>query len=137
MSIEMYGNGGEENWLPTTANVGVTPVVSEAVDMRRFVDAGFQLVTATVSGAWKVEVSNDFVPSGSNISQYGESQNAGTWSDVTALVSPAIATVVSGTAATENQYRLMQLRCRAMRFTFTPSSGTGTVKVIGNAAGRG
>lgn len=132
-----YNRGGEENFLPVTAVSNTNPVTSDGIFITDFDDVGIQLVTTGLSGSWKVECSNDYVISASNITAYGEAPAAGTWTDITARFSPAIVTVVSGTAATENQYVQIQLTTRYIRVTFTPTGGSGNVKALGCCKSRG
>lgn len=127
MARIVYGNGSENNFL-TASISNTTPVTTDAMDAREADFVGVQLVTATVSGSWKIEVSNDYVIGGSG--GYGQAQNAGTWSDITTAFFPAIAAVVSGVSG-ENQYVQAEICTRAIRYTFTPTSGTGTAKAIG------
>lgn len=129
MASIVYGNGTENIFLSASIPGTTTPVTTGAMDAREADFVSAQLVTATVSGSWKIEVSNDYVIGGSG--GYGQAQNAGTWTDITASFTPALVAVVSGTAATENQAARGPSSDRAIRYTFTPSSGTGTAKVIG------
>lgn len=141
---EVYGNG-QECYAAGPAGLAISDTAAHVLgkqptDMRHMDKIGGQFVTdvgvtPAVDGAWKVEVSNDFVPDGS--SSYGASSAAGTWTDVTALFLPALVAVAHGTAATRNQFSQAEVRCRAVRFTFTATAGTGNANVIINAKGRG
>lgn len=127
MARVVYGNGNECVFLNASIN-NTNPVTTGAQDAREADRVGVQLVTTGVSGSWKIEVSNDYVIGGSG--GYGAAANAGTWSDITAAFTPAIVAVVAGVSG-ENQYAQADLGARAIRYTFTPSSGTGTAQAIG------
>lgn len=81
-----------------------------------------QLVTVndggqTLTGSWKVEVSNDYTPASTG-TNYGQvAGNAGKWSDITSAFSPAIAAVTDNSS----QFAQMDIRARAIRVTFTPT----------------
>jgi hypothetical protein len=137
-----YGNG-EECYVrfatslrnPATFTIsGTDPIVSTPIDVRNLDKIGLQLVIAsptTIDGAWKIEASGNYVPTTGALA-YGQAANAGAWSDVTALFSPAVAAVVHGTAATLSQFTQAELRTRALRVTLTPSTGSGSGQAITN-----
>jgi hypothetical protein len=76
------------------------------------------------AGDWSIEVSNNFVPE-TNGTVYGQVPNAGDWTDITSQFSPVIAAVTDE----DSQYVQADLTARDIRYTFTPSSGQGIVKV--------
>jgi hypothetical protein len=76
------------------------------------------------AGDWKIEVSNNFVPE-TNGTVYGQVPNAGDWTDITSQFSPVIAAVIDE----DSQYVQADLTARDIRYTFTPSSGQGIVKL--------
>ncbi len=65
MSKQTYGDGKDCYIMPLATVADTTPVVSTILDLRRFDMVGLQLIAsggaATLDGAWKVEVSNDFM----------------------------------------------------------------------------
>jgi hypothetical protein len=71
---------------------------------------------APLTGDWKVEVSNDFVPAGNG--SYGQSPQAGRWTDITAAFTPAIDAVTD----VSDQYIQADLSVRSIRATFTPTA---------------
>ena len=77
------------------------------------------------AGDWKVEVSNDFVPN-CNGTVYGQISNTGTWSDITAELTPGLSAVTTA----GSQYAQLDITARAIRYTFTPTGGQGAVKVL-------
>ncbi len=128
---ERFGDGEDRFFLPFTTISGTTAIPGRVIDLRRYDSSGMQFIsTGTVAGTWLVEVSNDYVPT-MNGNAYGEIANAGHWSTIpNAQFSPAIATVVSGGSSQPVQ---ANLTFRAMRITFTPTSGAGQVAVLGFA----
>ena len=131
MARIVYGNGSE-NIFMNSATSGTTPVNTGAMDARMADIVSAQLVTNGLSGAWKIEISNDEVVQTTSVGAvaYGQPGNAGTWTDITASFSPALVAVVSGTSG-ENQRAEGPSGYRAIRYTFTPTSGAGAAKVIG------
>jgi hypothetical protein len=103
---------------------GTTPIVSDVIDCAKWRGISFQLITtSTLHGDWKVEVSNDYSDGLLNAQAL-----AGRWSDITSQFSPAIVTV---TAASNQYVQLDPFAGGALRFTFTPSSSSGTISVCG------
>lgn len=91
---------------------------------------------ATLDGAWKIEFSNDYVGPAAASSPEGQPPNAATatWVDVTAsaIWTDAIAAVAHASAATTKQYVQPKypVGARAVRFTFTGTTGSAIVGVI-------
>lgn len=90
---------------------------------------------ATLDGAWKFEVSNDYVPAASGGAVSGQAQNAApTWVDVTASAMwvDAIVAVAHGTAASTKQaiQPKYPIGFRHGRVTFTGTTGSATVAAI-------
>ena len=135
MDKQRYGDLDNENPLKPFAALTIsdtTPHVSNSIDLRRYDRVSFQLITTgTLDGAWKVEISNNVVNSGSGA--YGQVAATGTWTDITSGFSPAIASVDHTNAATQSQYAQADIRIRAIRVTFTGTAGTGAVSVYINA----
>ena len=135
-----YGDGDQCYLTPTQAISGTTPVVSAVLGMWDFDSVGLQLITSgTITGTWLIEASNDFTPQ-TNGSGYGQASSdtpAGTWSDVTALFLKAAAgtAIANPAGSATNQYCQPRdfIRCRALRVTLTPASGSGNVTVLCNA----
>jgi len=125
----VYGLGDESNFMPATAISGTTPIVSAIIPMAAHDSVGLQLITTgTVAGAWKVEVSSNYVGT-TNGSQYGAITASGDWTTIpNSEFSPAI-TDPAGSAT--SQYVQADLTCRNARITFTPASGAGNAQVIG------
>src|SRR3982750_2774878 len=91
-----YGDGDDCHIIALQAIVGTTPIPSKVVGMNDKDSVGMQLIsTGTVAGNWKVEVSNDFVPS-TNGSVYGAVTATGNWTDITSEFSPTIAAATTG-----------------------------------------
>lgn len=112
----------------TSAHVIVTttgPAGDETFTAAGRVTVQHTEAAAVPAGDWKIEVSNDFVPT-ANGTVYGQPSNAGTWTDITNEFSPSLSAVT--TAGT--QYAQSDITARAMRYTFTPSGGQGTVSVL-------
>lgn len=139
----VYGLGNDSVWIPTQAIVGTTPIVSKVIMALQNADhVALQLITtSTVAGGWLIEGSNDFTPpsgvGGANIDIYGEAASTGTWSDITlafvkAAAGTAIAAVLTG-GSNQPAWPMQPLSFRAMRVTFTPTSGAGNVTCLGFA----
>jgi hypothetical protein len=108
--------------VPAQAISGTTPIhgiFPGALDFSAF---GFQMITTgTVAGTWIVEASNNYIVQG-----YDAVSATGTWDDVTSLLN-ATPTVAAGSPT--DQYRQIAAYAgRAIRVTFTPSSGAGNVQ---------
>jgi len=137
-----YGDGNDCFFMALQAISGTTPVVSNVIDMRDFDSVGLQLIsTGTVAGTWLIEMSNDYVPR-QNTNSYGQVSSTldtaqGTFTDCTALFLKAAAgtAIANPAGSATSQYAQPRdfIRCRALRITFTPSSGAGNVAVYGNA----
>jgi len=127
MGRVVIGNGQEFDFLTKTVT-DTTPAVAGPMDLAEGDWVGVQLVTTGLSGSWKIEVSNDFVAPLNNA--YGQAQTTGTFSDITAAFTPVIVAVVSGVSG-ENQFVQASVCARCIRYTFTPTSGSGTVRAIG------
>lgn len=80
-----------------------------------------------VTGAWTFEASNNYAPGG--IAPYGQVETSGDWTDVTTLFD------VDAVTAASSQFVQAEIRCRAIRGTFTPTDGNGTVRANTNAKG--
>ncbi len=84
----------------------------------------------TLDGAWTIEVSNDY--SGAGGSAMGQAPTAGTWIDVTTgfkkLDGTALAAVVHSTASANQYVQAAPVGARAVRVTFTATTGTGAVR---------
>lgn len=96
---------------------------SGVCDVRHCDRLGLQLITEsddgqTLTGAWMVELSNNYTPASTGTAYGQVAGEAGKWTDVTDLFSPAIEVV----AADSNQYAQMDLRARSLRVTFTPTA---------------
>ena len=107
-----------------------TALVSQTYMLEKLEGVSVQLVTtATVAGAWLIEISNDFQGPMDNATPTGTAH----YTDVTALFLPTIGAVSSGGS---NQFaQIPYLAARAWRVTFTPSGGTGTVSAYVFAKG--
>lgn len=91
------------------------------------------VANGTLDGAWLIEGCNDYSAAGG--SAWGQPPTVGTWINITALFKradgTAIAAVAHGTAATQTQgAQAAPVGYRAVRATFTASTGTGTVQAI-------
>ncbi len=111
----------------TSAHVAVTTTASGLVTESFTAAQRFTLVRtdSPPAGSWKIEVSNDFVPD-TNGTIYGQIPASGTWTDITSEFSPSIDAVTTA----GSQYAQMDITARALRYTFTPTSGLGTARVI-------
>lgn len=129
-----YGQGGEGyRSMPTS---GTTPVVLGIFSIANFDALGAQLITdAAGTGAWKVEVSNDYEQGEAGGPPYGQvpgqttaalAAAAAHWSDITSGFSPAIAAV----AAASSQAIQLNVGFRTIRFTYTPATGTANAILI-------
>jgi hypothetical protein len=135
MQKRAYGRGNE-GLLMFSATSGTTPVVSRIMSLENIDVVGAQLITdAAGTGAWKVEVSNDYDPAETGGPPYGQvpgTQSSTTaastahWSDITSGFSPSIAAVT----AASSQPIQMTVGFRAIRFTYTPATGTANAIVI-------
>jgi hypothetical protein len=139
MANQTYGNGNDCYVLPLATVADTAAHVSGVIDCRRWEVIGLQLIaaggTGTLDGAWKIEVSNDFMAN-ATAAPYGQAPNAATahWTDITAskIWVDAVAAVAHGTASTTNQYiqPTTGIGWRAMRVTFTGTTGSATVGAI-------
>ncbi len=121
MQKNVYGEGSEGIVIPTQAISGTTPIVSTVTWINMLDNVGYQLVTTgTVAGAWKVEVSNNYAVTWYN----NQAAGAGDWFDYTSRMT-TIAAVLSGGSNQIAEH--IGCTCRAMRLTFTPTSGAGNV----------
>lgn len=121
------GRGGEGVFAAVTA-AGVTPI-SFIVLMTDYDNIGFQLITTgTLAGAWTFQADNKY----SNDAQYNWPANPGTWPSVTALFT-TVPAVLSG--GSDNYAQTIGLGAKAVRATFTPTSGAGTAQAIYCAKG--
>lgn len=119
-------NPGNNGTFIITTGADGSFVAAAAVGL---VDETFDPDTVTVTlthaedpaqGAWTFEVSNNFAPGG--IAAYGQVATVGDWSPVTTLFSPSAVTAPS------SQFKQANVRGRALRATFTPTDGLGTVR---------
>ncbi len=137
MPKQTYGNSADCYVLPLATVADTAAHVSGVIDLRRYDEIALQLIAgggaATLDGAWKIEVSNDFMAN-ATASPYGQAPNAATahWTDITAqtIWSATIAAVAHGTASSTNQYVQALIGARAMRITFTGTTGSATVGAI-------
>lgn len=130
-----YGKGNE-GLLLSKATSGTTPVVSTVMSTENMDVVGAQLITdAAGTGAWKVEVSNDYDQAETGGPPYGQvpgtqspttAASSAHWSDITAGFSPTIAAVT----AASSQAVEINTGFRAIRFTYTPATGTANAIVI-------
>jgi hypothetical protein len=123
MKANMVGDLLDDNILiPLQAIVGTTPIVSDVCSIDNLDGAGLVLnSTGTVAGTWKVEASNNYVTTKVPNLNQGAQVNSIRWADVTALFG-----TISGSVGTKF-YQCYPLVARAIRVTFTPSSGAGNV----------
>lgn len=130
-----YGLGGEGVLLNTPTS-GTTPVVSTVMSIENLDVVGIQLITVGAgTGAWLIEVSNDYEPAAAGGPPYGQvpgqttpanASTAAHWSDITSGFSPAISAV----AAASSQPIQANVGFRSLRVTYTPATGTATAMVI-------
>jgi hypothetical protein len=128
MSVtKSYGLGNDGRILYGSDNAGAavstgTPVVSRIVDMRGMSAFTIQLVVpaGTLAGTWLIEYSNNWNRSPA----YGQGDNSGNWT-TSSLTIPA------ATAAGQNDVIVppVPLKIRAVRVTFTRTSGSGVPEV--------
>lgn len=132
-AIDRYGDGDDCEFFPLLAVADVLPHVSRIIDLRRVIGVSLQLITTgALTGAWLIEISNDYVPAGSNV--YGAIPGAGTWTVVPAGSTGSFTPAPAAVVGPSNQFaQSSQLMARALRITFTGASDTGTVRVIGFA----
>ena len=123
-----------------TAISGTTPIVLDVKDLSHLDGCSFQMVNdtgSTVTGTWKIEASNNY----SSTKVPNLNQNATRfppiWTDVTAgfkTLGGSAITNPSGSAM--SQYvQAYPLVAGAVRVTFTPASGAGTITVLYRAKG--
>lgn len=114
------GNSGQQG--PSTI-VGTTPI-SFIFNVEDLDNLTFQLTTtSTGAGAWTFQGDNRY----SNDTEYNAAVNAGTWP---ALPASALSTIAAVAAASDQfVLTLVPYGGRAIRVTFTPTSGAGTVSV--------
>ena len=135
MLKRVYGRGNE-GVLMNAPTSGTTPIVSTVMSTENLDVVGLQLITdAAGTGAWKIEVSNDYDQAATGTPPYGQvpgaesAATAGTnahWGDITSGFSPAIAAV---TAASDQPIQ-MNTGFRALRVTYTPATGTANAIVL-------
>lgn len=127
------GNNGTFTIVSSSDATHVTTATTGLVNETFSGSVGLVVTGAPVTGAWKIEVSNDW-------SRQGLYQNvtAGYWADITAKFSdtsstfvPAIVSVTAAyPAASGNQYvQAAPIAARSMRVTFTPATKAGLVSV--------
>ena len=113
----------------TSAHVIVTStasgLVTETFTSALRIEVIHTETAAVPTGDWKVEVSNNFVPA-TNGTVYGQVTQAGDWTDITDQFSPSIAAVTTA----GSQYVQADITARALKYTFTPSDGEGTARVL-------
>jgi hypothetical protein len=125
---KVYGNGddcylfGDGVGVPGHHFANTTAFTNDPpLNMRGYNRVGLQLITEddegqTLTGAWTIEVSNDYVPAGNG--SYGQSPGAGKRTDITAAFEPTIEAVTGAS----NQFVQADLSVRAIRATFTPTA---------------
>ena len=117
---------GDNICIALQAISGTTPIVGDIKDLSNLDGCCFQLITTgTVAGAWKVEVSNDYVTANIRPVTNNGPQAAATahWTDITSQFSPAITNPAG--SATSQFVQMYPFVGRSVRVTFTPASGAG------------
>ena len=127
MANQTYGNGNDCYVLPLATVADTAAHVSGVSSVKHQEVIGLQLIAggglSTLDGAWKIEVSNDFMAD-ATARHYGQAPNASTahWTDITAskIWVDAVAAVAHGTASSTSQYiqPTTGIGWRAMRVTF-------------------
>lgn len=138
MNKQTYGKGTSCYVMPLATVADTAAHVSTVVDLSGVDTFVAQLIAgggaATLDGAWKVEISNDYTPGQAGGAADGQRDTTATWTTITAsaLWVDAVAAVAHGTAASTNQFLAPKyaLGARAIRFTFTGTTGSATVGVI-------
>jgi hypothetical protein len=115
----------------TGSNGAVQPL---PVNLDNLDGCGFQLVTSgTLTGTWKVEVSNNYVSITMPALSSSYASGAVVWTDVTAQFSPAITNPAG--SATNQFVQMYPLVARWVRITLTVASGTGNTTITYCAKG--
>lgn len=113
-----------------------TPFVSEPMCLDNLDGCSFQLITdgsSTLSGDYKVEVSNNYVSDKTPNLNQGQQIGQVKWSDITSQFSPSI---TSPAGSDTNQYvQAYPLVARHIRITFTPASGAGDLTITYSGKG--
>lgn len=129
-------NGGNNGTFTILTRVSATQITTATAGLvnETFSAVVSLIVTgAAVTGAWKVELSNDWARQG-----LYQNVTSGYWSDVTALFAntgspffPAIVAVSAAyPAASGNQYSQMApCGARSARVTFTPATKAGLISI--------
>jgi len=123
-----------------TAISGTTPIPLDVRDLSNLDGACLQLINdtgSTVTGTWKIEASNNW----SSLTVPNLNQNATRfptkWTDITAgfkTLGGSAITNPSGSALSQ-MVQCYPLVAGAIRVTFTPASGAGTITVLYRAKG--
>jgi hypothetical protein len=125
------GNNGTFVILTRVSATNVTTATTGLVNETFGPGVAVSLSDDTLAGSWKIEISND-VSLASGGGNFGQTPTAGHWTDITALyASPAIAAVIAAPSATRSQFAQGQLTVRALRVSFTSTSGRGYPLAIG------
>ncbi len=138
MNKQTYGKGNECFLYPPTTVANTVARVSTELDLSGLDNPSFQLIAggglATLDGAWKIEVSNDFERTVAGNLPFGQIPATAHWTDITAsaIWVDAIAAVTHGGGVTTNQYIQPKygIGARYLRVTFTGTTGSATVAVI-------
>lgn len=123
MKKNIRGIGNEGQFGPITI-VGTTPIPF-TIEISNLDNLSFQLnTTGTVAGAWTFQADNRY----STDAQFNAAVNAGTWP---AMPTSLFSTVAAAAGAPTDQYvqSLVPIAARAIRVTFTPTSGAGTASL--------
>lgn len=125
------GNNGTFTILTVPSATHITTATTGLVNETFDADVTVSLVRAQLEGAWTIEISNNYTPSSFG-GDFGQDPDvAGSWTDITSAFSPTIAAVDTGTASSYSQYVQATICVRAIRFTFTATSGHGYPRVLG------
>lgn len=139
MGKAIYGLGNECVLFAPVTVADTAAHIATIIDLRNKDVVALVLLAAggaaTLDGAWKIEVSNDYNRPQAGGAADGQASTTATWVDITAsaLWVDAIAAVAHGTASSTKQYVQPKypVGARDMRITFTGSAGSATVAVYG------
>lgn len=112
---------GQNDVFATPLTVSDTAAHSFSLLIPWFDNVSWVLVTTgTLAGAWTFQASNNYADD----TEYNQAVAAGTWVDVTTLFTTVAAVLTGGTT---RYAQSVGLAARAVRATFTATSGAGTI----------
>lgn len=125
--MELLGLGSEGRMI-NAALVNAGAASASAIrSVHRFTAFSLQLIISSLTGAftgtWLIEASNNWAP---DPGELGQPANAGNWTDVTSLFTPAPAAVTANSTQIVEPTRVPN-GWRALRITLTRTGGTSAI----------